>query len=388
MNGLQTIIVLGAGASYCYGMPTQNDIIGRLFALYDVTNAEGFPTFCETYGMKHSFPLGQFLRKYFNLPENPTKENAKLDFWPAIQRKGYTLESLYALLESVFQDESRYLLEDFEAIIRTAINEPTGERTFESTCEYHRMLIENLEPGDSIINFNWDTLAADALLYHSYLWFSGTGFGVPSVYPLIRNVTQKRHSVESVVQLFHLHGSVALLELVNPDKNARVPRYVYLGPKSYNTIGSFADFLEHKKNTKGAPSPEAEPSQEEECRFKYGWYWIKGHWYRPVFLPPSKYKAGYSSPYVRLMKMHIHNRLLSAQQIIIAGYSLPEADIDYLSDIFVPQIIDHVTKLKVVNPSNNEEGYRMRIKQCFPGISDIDYSEADFKDFCRNLKSR
>lgn len=388
MNGLQTIIVLGAGASYCYGMPTQNDIIGRLFALFDVTSGEGFPTFCGTYGMKHSFPLGQFLRKYFKLPENPAKENAKLDFWPAIQQKGYTLESLYALLETVLPDESRYLLEDFEAIIRTAVTEPTDERTFEGTCEYHRMLIESLEPGDSIINFNWDTLAADALLYHSYLWFPGTGFGMPGVYPLIRNVTQKRYNIDSFVQLFHLHGSVALLELINPDKNDRAPRYVYLGPKSYNAMGSFADFIEHKKKAAGAISSEAEPSQEEQGRFKYGWYWIKGHWYRPVFLPPSKFKPAYSSPYIRMMKTHIHNRLLSAQQIIIAGYSLPEADIEHLSAVFIPQIIDSTIKLKVVNPSNDDGAYRERIMKCFPENSDVDYSDCDFKEFCKKIGNR
>jgi len=178
------------------------------------------------------------------------------------------------------------------------------------------------------------------------------------------------------------------IELINPDKNDRAPRYVYLGPKSYNAMGSFADFIEHKKKAAGAISSEAEPSQEEQGRFKYGWYWIKGHWYRPVFLPPSKFKPAYSSPYIRMMKTHIHNRLLSAQQIIIAGYSLPEADIEHLSAVFIPQIIDSTIKLKVVNPSNDDGAYRERIMKCFPENSDVDYSDCDFKEFCKKIGNR
>lgn len=88
------------------------------------------------------------------------------------------------------------------------------------------------------------------------------------------------------------------------------------------------------------------------------------------------------------MKANIHNRLLSAQQIVIAGYSFPEADIDHLSSIFVQQIIDSNTKLKIINPSNDDENYRARIKKCFPSLSDVDYSEYDFKEFCKKLNER
>lgn len=155
-------------------------------------------------------------------------------------------------------------------------------------------------------------------------------------------------------------------------------------------MGSFVDLIEHKKKAAGddAIAEDKEPSLKEQGRFKYGWYWIKGHWYRPLFLPPSKFKKGYSSSFVRMMKANIHNRLLSAQQIVIAGYSFPEADIDHLSSIFVPQIIDSNTKLKIINPSNDDENYRARIKKCFPSLSDVDYSEYDFKEFCKKLNER
>ena len=38
-------------------------------------------------------------------------------------------------------------------------------------------IVEALEPGDYIIDFNWDCLMADALLYFSHFWFPATGFG-------------------------------------------------------------------------------------------------------------------------------------------------------------------------------------------------------------------
>ena len=68
MNGKRTGIVLGAGASHCYesktgsNIPTQQDIIGRLFWGADMTSGSGFPTFISDEGMYHSFRLGQFLR--------------------------------------------------------------------------------------------------------------------------------------------------------------------------------------------------------------------------------------------------------------------------------------------------------------------------------------
>lgn len=78
----------------------------------DTTGGEGFPSFSMGHGLIHSFPLGQYLRKLFNIPKNKT--NSKLDFWPYIQNKGYNLESLYGYLETIVNKEHSFLIDDFE----------------------------------------------------------------------------------------------------------------------------------------------------------------------------------------------------------------------------------------------------------------------------------
>lgn len=90
MDGLRTILVLGAGASYCYedgssNIPIQSDLVGRLFLGHDATNSQGVPTVVGPDGLTHSYALGQFLRTHFDLPEDPNKKNSKLDFWTSLQ---------------------------------------------------------------------------------------------------------------------------------------------------------------------------------------------------------------------------------------------------------------------------------------------------------------
>jgi hypothetical protein len=103
MFGKRTAVILGAGASSCYGggttgIPVQQTIVGQLVAEHDTSGAEGFPSLSGPNGPMHSFRLAQYLRRRFDMPENPDKRGAKLDFWLQLQNRGFTLESLYGEL--------------------------------------------------------------------------------------------------------------------------------------------------------------------------------------------------------------------------------------------------------------------------------------------------
>ena len=133
MFGKRTAVILGAGASYCYGggtsgIPIQQNLIGKLFREHDTNSGEGLPTIVFDSGMDHSLRLSRYLRERFNIPEDPEKRNAKLDYWLHLQEKGFNLESLYSELEAELTGDDRILLDDFEAIVRAAVSAPTGER--------------------------------------------------------------------------------------------------------------------------------------------------------------------------------------------------------------------------------------------------------------------
>ncbi|GEM_PF-2914575 len=394
MNGLRTAIILGAGASYCYedgitNLPTQENIIEQLFFGLDTTDGEGAPSFVGSSGLKHSFALGQYIRKKFNLPEDPKKKLSKTDFWPILQEKGYTLESLYEEFEhdTAKYDYGRFLIEDFEAIVRTAVTEPNSLREPDKTCKYHKMLCEVLEPGDFIINFNWDTLMADALLLNSHFWFPGTGFGVNNVYPLMRP-GQKQHNVASLVQLFHVHGAVCLFEWLNqvsPNKRG----LLYLGPQTYTSMNSFFSLLGFENDSdinEGKKS--REPSDEETRRLTLGYIHFDNQWFKPIFTPPSRYKKEYRHWYTKIIRSNIHSLLPTTQQIIIAGYSFPVADIEHLRSLFVKEIINPDIRITVVNPSNKDSSFRQSVKTVFSGIQqEPDYTFGDFREYCNQLEN-
>jgi hypothetical protein len=379
MNSKRTIIVLGAGASFCSGIPMQENLIEKLFMGLDTTSGEGFPSFSMTHGLIHSFPLGQYLRKYFNLPEDKNKKMSKLDYWPHIQKMGYNLEGLYGELEAKLDKELSFLLEDFEAIIRTAVSTPTGDRSINSVCNYHRRLIEHLEPGDCIINFNWDSVAADALLYCSYLWFPTTGFGLPNLYS-VSKFQQKQFMIRSYIHLYHLHGAVFLYKLIDKPEGSRVPEYLYVGPKSFNVTGSMHQML------KGREKP-GDMTDEETRRFHLGYLYFNNCWFKPIFVPPSEHKTEYNSSYVLSIREHIHHQLISAEQIMVIGYSAPESDFEHLNNFFIPHIINPKANIKIINLENKRQEYRDKLHAIFPNTRDIDFSDMDFKEWSMSLSS-
>lgn len=387
MNGRRTGIVLGAGASYCYQggphtLPTQADIVGRLFFGASTGGGEGFPTFVGPSGLKHSFGLARFLRSHFGLSETEEKANSKMDFWLALQERGYNLESLYAELESTLSNARQDLLADFEAILRTAVLEPTGDRSIGTVCPLHRRLCDALEPGDWILDFNWDSVMADALLYYSHLWFPVDGFGLPVPVVLLPNV-QKRLPISSLVHLLQVHGSVVLYEHVDGEARA----FLYLGPRQFSYLGGLLALagVEPKAGESLAipNSPEFEAAEQRLAR---GEVVLDGRWFSPIFTPPSKHKAIDAQQYSQRIRAQVHSRLPTTRQLLIAGYSFPAADASHLARLFVPGVLSPRLQLRVVNPQNEDEKFRSRVRDVFGTLADTaDYSVSDFRAFCRSL---
>jgi hypothetical protein len=363
-------------------------MVGRLFIGISTSSGEGAPTFCGPDGLKHSFPLARYIRKRFNVPEDSSKEWGKTDFWEILQRQGYTLESLYAQIESDVAEsgDGKWALDDFEAIVRTAVTEPNSPRESDKVCGYHRMLCESLEPGDYIINFNWDTLMADAMLFHSHYWFPVTGFGLNGVYPLMRP-GQKRQPLNSLVNLFHVHGAVCLFEWIDEGSDAN-PRLLYLGPSAYAQGDTLAAMMGIARPVQGqVASPTRKPSEDEQRWAELGYVFLDGEWFKPTFAPPSKYKLCTQHWYAQAQRCLIHTRFHTTKRFIVAGYSFPDADAEHLAALLPPQVIHPKAQLVVVNPSNDKPDFRRRVSATFPTmIKATDYTYADFREFCQHLE--
>ena len=254
-------------------------------------------------------------------------------------------------------------------------------RTAARVCPNHRRVCEALEPGDWILDFNWDSVMADTLLYHSHFWFPVDGFGVPVQVRLLPPV-QKSLAVESLVKLFHLHGSVVLFESTGADSEAM---YLYLGPKQYS-FGTGLVAITGIDPKPGSSVTTRTPEMGQIERLMRGDVFIHGKWFSPIFIPPSKHKVAHPHPYVLRLRKQIHARLPSVQRIIVAGYSFPEVDTEHLTRLFIPDILSGSLELQVINRENSSDDFRARVRRVFGELADrADFTVDDFREYCRSL---
>lgn len=389
MRGKRTAVILGAGASHCYQdgiapVPLQKDIAGLLGGYY-VSSGLGAPDSVGPAGLVYSQELAMIMRDRYNLPEDSDPASNRLALWEQLRQRGETLESVYEELDRSLPAESRSVLIDFAAILRTSVKQPVPSRETSSICRYHRRLVEALEPGDYVINFNWDSLMADALLYHCPFWYPRTGFG-PWRLSAISDPNPKLFPIQSLVHIFHVHGSVLLFELLeNGHDSNGSGKLVYLGPPGYPEGNSLVSLLGVSKETQ---KPTKSPSDAELHAAGRGFLYCADRWLKPVFVPPSSGKGEYLHWYYRSLRIAIHSLLPATESFIVAGYSFPRADIKHLSSIFVPGVIRSDASLTVVDPSNPDPEFQSQVRSVFTGLERFDFDNTDFRTFSEGLERK
>jgi len=185
--------------------------------------------------------------------------------------------------------------------------------------------------------------------------------------------------------LYHIHGSICLFEWDHQTGKLGQPTTLYWGPNTQTGMGSLASLLKVQKDKNGKSKIARNVSEEEIRRNTLGHIYYQEKWFKPIFVPPSKYKKEYSHWYSVVMRRNIHSFLPTTKKIIVAGYSFPSADIDHLSGIFVRSVIPSRAELVVINPSNEDEDFKNRVTKVFPNMVNIDYSYQDFRKFCLAL---
>jgi hypothetical protein len=389
MNGKRTCIILGAGASRCYArgqgeMPLQSDLLAKLFLGWTTSGQITVGALAMDHGLRHSTRLGNYLRSQFGLPATVDTES-HLQFWKDLQDRRYSLETIYAELEQRATGEDAWAIEEFEAIVRSVIAS-TAKRTSEGVCDHHRRLVSGFEPGDYVVNFNWDTLISDCLYHQSRLWFPSTGFG-PRV-GVLSEVQQDLVAGDSMVSVLHIHGCVALYAVVTREGEHK-RAIVYIPPDGYNSASSMIQNLrlpEHDAPD-GRSGAMRDATAEESARFDAGWILVpSGPWLKPLFVPPSAGKPHYQHWYHRWIVRLLHSNLPTTKHFVLAGYSIPPADVKYVRSLFVPEVIDAAAELSIVNPENDNADYRSRVSEMFPAVAAKDYSIKSFTDFCQQFE--
>jgi hypothetical protein len=232
---------------------------------------------------------------------------------------------------------------------------------------------------------------ADALFYCCPFWFPRTGFG-PRRLSLIMRPGPKVFTVESLVALYHIHGSVLLYEMLEGGPESRGTGHLfYLGPPGYTEINSLMTLMRSSPdNLQGTKNP----SGVERRALRQGYLCCDGGWFgqsderwlKPIFVPPSMEKGGYRHWYHRDLRTALHIILPLTKRFLVIGYSFPPADIDHLAKFFVPGVISTEAEVVTVDPSGADPAFQSRVRQVFSSIETFDFTNTDFRTFSAGLE--
>jgi hypothetical protein len=213
------------------------------------------------------------------------------------------------------------------------------------TCTIYSRLVANLSSNDLILSFNWDTIL-DRVLYESGSWFPDDGYLV-QFDGLLHNDWRSPRTTSSKHLLLKLHGSTNWL---GPyvTRNLQTGERQWLAEKdTVNRHWCFVDgqvpFPSYKDRWRPGYSPFSYFFPPNEP--------ILGAPLMPILIPPTDVKLfnEFASIFNPLWS-EAHRRLMSAERLLIIGYSFPPTDTHALAllDSFVAH--DGQKLVEIVDP--------------------------------------
>lgn len=189
---------------------------------------------------------------------------------------------------------------------------------------------------------------------------------------------------ESYIKLLHVHGSVCVHVRIDHSGVGR-RGVIYTPPETYTTASSLLETLRLPEYDlpDGSGGALRDATAEEQARFRAGSIRIpSGEWLKPLFVPPSLDKPQYAYWYHRATVRALHASHPGTKRFVLAGYSVPAADLPYLTSMFVPQVIDRDAVITVINRDNDDQEFRRRVDLMFPCSAARDYTVRNFATFC------
>jgi hypothetical protein len=314
MSKRGTVYIFGAGASYISPVPEAKLPLQKgFFACISASDFVPQKMVLEEFMQQ---PFRQWLLKRgYGEPYDP---NSRLtnDF-------NINLEEFYSEIENdteIGNDEKIQILKSLDRIIFESIAIPiTALRNNpDKSCPNYRAFVKLIKPGDTVINFNYDCLADDALLHFCPYWHPVTGHGFKFDDIFGGALPDKAKIFQSHVLLLKPHGSVTF-------------RY-----KPANGSKTLIRLVGLTKGIQPLPMP------------------MDGGW-EPFIVAPSTSKLGHSE-YMKNILSLSKRKIQRAKKVVVIGYSFPTND-------------THVTKtlkgfeedLVIVNPSWQSTDYKERL---------------------------
>jgi hypothetical protein len=192
-------------------------------------------------------------------------------------------------------------------------------------CQNYGALVASLQPDDTLITFNWDTLL-DRALWDSGHWQPDTGYGIAFGYVLDGKWRRTPRKVKkSRLRLFKLHGSTNwLIPYTAWDFRDGCRKMIFRPETEHVPVCYFRC---------ESDLPSYQELYTPQGMFCYGFppnhpeFEAHGCLY-PMIVPPSRTKYYSDLPDVLpVLWQEAWERMRRADEIVIIGYSFPETDL-------------------------------------------------------------
>ncbi|GAB6180545.1 SIR2 family protein [Desulfotomaculum defluvii] len=330
------VYVLGAGAAAAYKgsylgetSPVANNFFQKAMRVINIHQIRDRYYEDENLSFNQIF---QFIERLWGVPRSEVC-NSSLDMEEVLTLLNIEMEEDQAGRERLLLAYEEYLLLmalTFDKIL------------YGDLCPYHRKIAESLNPGDSIISFNYELLMDYALQrtnLEKNLWCIQDGYGIPCHY--LRGSIDAVHLKQqsklfekedyAKVKFFKLHGSLNWLYC---------PQCGQLYAYEHSDGGGHSVIINGIANMIQCTT--------QHCCNKLS----------RVIIPPTLMKNYQSIPFIPKLWHQARKALELAAEIIVIGYSFPTTD--FRSNwMFRKAMVDN-KELKKVTIVDKAEGYQLK----------------------------
>jgi len=354
MTEIDSVIILGAGASASEGAPVQKTLIKEFlqYATFKLIEKEGL-----TEAEKNQ--LDQ-INKYFNL------------FWGADLLSSFdnrykypSFEDCLGILDVAKNRNENFQLKDSEELnsfrnsLIFLIAKSIENKLLNSKSNHHEILIDRLSQNESIkstafVSLNYDIIIDNELTKIRDSQDLDLDYGIEFMnFDRNHNLNEwMRPYPQKSVLLFKLHGSLNWLYC--PTCNQ-----IEITPKEKGVMKVF--------------------TESKEC-------FDCGTPMKPIIVPPTYFKE-MQNLYLQQIFQKTDKVLRNSKEIFICGYSLPDADLHIKYLLKRAELLNrNKPKIFIIN---NHQGKKDRKKeekrflQFFKFKGRVEYTELSFEDFCR-----